>query len=177
MNNAIELAVQEGIRTKSLHWFDTLINYVNQGFTKQIKPEYFYESLKALYAIDQVQFKELVIALWNSYQNEQLHLPWIQTINHLFLHIETDNNDDWHEIVERYQDTYFELITGEHFMHEMQGLVPDLLTNWFSLTRAKDALFVSAAVLAWNEVSPTTLESLLVKVREPYFLIQQLKQM
>lgn len=28
-------------------------------------------------------------------------------------------------------------------MHEMQGLVPDLLTNWFSLTRAKDALFVS----------------------------------
>ena len=63
MNNAIELAVQEGIRTKSLHWFDTLINYVNQGFTKQIKPEYFYESLKALYAIDQVQFKELVIAL------------------------------------------------------------------------------------------------------------------
>ncbi|PTR89755.1 tetratricopeptide repeat protein [Bacillus anthracis] len=162
-NNAIELAVQEGIRTKSLHWFDTLINYVNQGFTKQIKPEYFYESLKALYAIDQVQFKELVITLWNSYQNEKLHLPWIETINHLFLHIETDNNDDWHEIVERYQDTYFELITGEHFMHEMQGLVPDLLTNWFSLTRAKDALFVSAAVLAWNEVSPTTLESLLVK--------------
>ena len=52
-------------------------------------------------------------------------------------------------------------------MHEMQGLVPDLLTNWFSLTRAKDALFVSAAVLAWNEVSPTTLESLLVKVRSP----------
>lgn len=163
MNNAIELAVQEGIRTKSLHWFDTLIHYVNQGFTKQIKPEYFYESLKALYAIDQVQFKELVITLWNSYQNEKLHLPWIETINHLFLHIETDNNDDWHEIVERYQDTYFELITGEHFMHEMQGLVPDLLTNWFSLTRAKDALFVSAAVLAWNEVSPTTLESLLVK--------------
>ena len=150
---------------------------MNQGFTKQIKPEYFYESLKALYAIDQVQFKELVIALWNSYQNEKSHLPWIQTINHLFLHIETDNNDDWHEIVERYQDTYFELITGEHFMHEMQGLVPDLLTNWFSLTRAKDALFVSAAVLAWNEVSPTTLESLLVKVREPYSLIQQLKQM
>ena len=62
-------------------------------------------------------------------------------------------------------------------MHEMQGLVPDLLTNWFSLTRAKDALCVSAAVLAWNEVSPTTLESLLVKVREPYSLIQQLKQM
>lgn len=162
-NNAIELAVQEGIRTKSLHWFDTLINYVNRGFTKKIKPEYFYESLKALYTIDQVQFKELVISLWNSYQNESLHLPWIQTINHLFLHIEVDANDDWNEISTRYQETYFELITGQYFMHELQGLVPDLLTNWFSLTKTEDSLLVSAAVLAWNEVSPTTLESLLVK--------------
>ncbi|HDR8153420.1 TPA: GTP-binding protein [Bacillus cereus] len=162
-NNAIELAVQEGIRTQSLHWFDTLINYINKGFTKNIKPEYFYESLKALYAVDQAQFKELVIALWNSYQHESLYLPWIQSINHLFLHIETDNNDDWNEICTRYQETYFALITGNHFMHELNGLVPNLLTNWFSLTKAKDSLVVSAAVLAWNEVSPTTLESLLVK--------------
>lgn len=162
-NNAIELAVQEGIRTKSLHWFDTLINYVNRGFTKKIKPEYFYESLKALYTIDQVQFKELVISLWNSYENESFHLPWIQTINHLFLHVEVDAHDDWNELSTRYQETYFELITGQHFMHELQGLVPDLLTNWFSLMRAEDSLLVSAAVLAWNEVSPTTLESLLVK--------------
>lgn len=162
-NNAIELAVQEGIRTQSLHWFDTLINYINKGFTKNIKPEYFYESLKALYAVDQAQFKELVIALWNSYQHESLYLPWIQSINHLFLHIETDNNDDWNEISTRYQETYFALITGNHFMHELNGLVPNLLTNWFSLTKAKDSLVVSAAVLAWNEASPTTLESLLVK--------------
>ncbi|MCU4861212.1 GTP-binding protein [Bacillus cereus] len=162
-NNAIELAVQEGIRTQSLHWFDTLINYINKGFTKNIKPEYFYESLKVLYAVDQAQFKELVIALWNSYQHESLYLPWIQSINHLFLHIETDNNDDWNEISTRYQETYFALITGNHFMHELNGLVPNLLTNWFSLTKAKDSLVVSAAVLAWNEVSPTTLESLLVK--------------
>ncbi|MCU4980726.1 GTP-binding protein [Bacillus cereus] len=162
-NNAIELAVQEGIRTQSLHWFDTLINYINKGFTKNIKPEYFYESLKSLYAVDQAQFKELVIALWNSYQHESLYLPWIQSINHLFLHIETDNNDDWNEISTRYQETYFALITGNHFMHELNGLVPNLLTNWFSLTKAKDSLVVSAAVLAWNEVSPTTLESLLVK--------------
>lgn len=62
-------------------------------------------------------------------------------------------------------------------MHELNGLVPNLLTNWFSLTKAKDSLVVSAAVLAWNEVSPTTLESLLVKVLDPYFLIHQLKQM
>ncbi|MBS9805759.1 GTP-binding protein [Bacillus toyonensis] len=162
-NNAIELAVQEGIRTQSLHWFDTLINYINKGFTKNIKPEYFYESLKALYAVDQAQFKELVIALWNSYQHEPLYLSWIQSINHLFLHIETDNNDDWNEISTRYQETYFALITGNHFMHELNGLVPNLLTNWFSLTKAKNSLVVSAAVLAWNEVSPTTLESLLVK--------------
>lgn len=75
------------------------------------------------------------------------------------LHVEVDAHDDWNEISTRYQETYFELITGQHFMHELQGLVPDLLTNWFSLMRAEDSLLVSAAVLAWNEVSPTTLES------------------
>ncbi|MEH6978330.1 tetratricopeptide repeat protein, partial [Bacillus pseudomycoides] len=40
-NNALDLAVQEGIRTKSLHWFEILTSYVNQGFTKQMKPKYF----------------------------------------------------------------------------------------------------------------------------------------
>ena len=73
--------------------------------------------------------------------------------------------DDWNEISTRYQETYFELITGQHLMHELQGLVPDLLTNWFSLTRAEDSLLVSAAVLAWNEVSPTTLRIITRKKR------------
>ena len=85
-NNAIELAVQEGIRTKSLHWFDTLINYVNQGFTKQIKPEYFYESLKALYAIDQVQFKELVIALGTAIKmKNHIYLGFKQSIIYSYI--------------------------------------------------------------------------------------------
>ena len=165
-NNAIELAVQEGIRTKALHWFDILTNYVNQGFTNKMNPEYFYESLKALYAIDQVQFKELVSAFWNSYQKEPVYLSWIQTINHLFLHIEADAYDEWNEIASLYQETYCELITGQHFMHELQELIPNLLTNWFSLTKAEHSLFVSAAVLAWNEISPTSLEPLLIKSAE-----------
>lgn len=83
-NNAIDLAVQEGIRTKSLHWFEILTSYVNQGFTKQMKPKYFYEALKVLYTVDSIQFKQLVSSLWKIYQDESTYLLWIQTINHLF---------------------------------------------------------------------------------------------
>ncbi|HEK9102945.1 GTP-binding protein [Bacillus pfraonensis] len=165
-NNAIDLAVQEGIRTKSLHWFEILTNYVNQGFTKQMKPKYFYEALKVLYTVDSVQFKQLVLSLWKSYQDESTYLVWIQTINHLFLHVEVDSYDAWDEIVTLYQDTYCELITGQYLMHELQELIPDLLTNWFSLTKAEHSLFVSAATLAWNEVSPKSLDTLLVKSTE-----------
>ncbi|MDZ5607190.1 dynamin family protein [Bacillus pseudomycoides] len=165
-NNAIDLAVQEGIRTKSLHWFEILTNYVNQGFTKQMKPKYFYEALKVLYTIDSIQFKQLVSSLWKIYQDESTYLVWIQTINHLFLHVEVDAYDAWDEIVTLYQDTYCELITGQYLMHELQELIPDLLTNWFSLTKAEHSLFVSAATLAWNKVSPKSLDTLLVKSAE-----------
>ncbi|PEI90756.1 GTP-binding protein [Bacillus pseudomycoides] len=165
-NNALDLAVQEGIRTKSLHWFEILTSYVNQGFTKQMKPKYFYEALKVLYTIDSVQFKQLVSSLWKIYQDESTYLLWIQTINHLFLHVEVDSYDSWDEIVTLYQDTYCELITGQYLMHELQELIPDLLTNWFSLTKAEHSLFVSAATLAWNEISPKSLDTLLVKSAE-----------
>ncbi|WP_410984436.1 dynamin family protein [Bacillus cereus] len=165
-NNAIDLAVQEGIRTESLHWFEILTNYVNQGFTKQMKPKYFYEALKVLYTVDSIQFKQLASSLWKSYQDESTYLLWIQTINHLFLHVEVDSYDAWDEIVTLYQDTYCELITGQYLMHELQELIPDLLTNWFSLTKTEHSLFVSAATVAWNKVSPKSLDTLLVKSAE-----------
>ncbi|MBC6973561.1 GTP-binding protein [Bacillus sp. Xin] len=165
-NNAIDLAVQEGIRTKSLHWFEILTNYVNQGFTKQMKPKYFYEALKVLYTVDSIQFKQLASSLWKSYQDESTYLLWIQTINHLFLHVEVDSYDAWDEIVTLYQDTYCELITGQYLMHGLQELIPDLLTNWFSLTKTEHSLFVSAATVAWNKVSPKSLDTLLVKSAE-----------
>ncbi|MBO1627250.1 GTP-binding protein [Bacillus arachidis] len=165
-NNAIDLAIHEGIRTKSLHWFEILTSYVNQGFTKQMKPKYFYEALKVLYTIDSDQFKQLISSFWKIYQDESTNLVWIQTINHLFLHIEVDSYDSWDEIVTLYQETYCELITGKYLMHELQELIPDLLTNWFSLTKAEHSLFVSAATLAWNEISPKSLDTLLVKSAE-----------
>ncbi|MEH6979108.1 dynamin family protein, partial [Bacillus pseudomycoides] len=131
-----------------------------------MKPKYFYEALKVLYTIDSVQFKQLVSSLWKIYQDESTYLLWIQTINHLFLHVEVDSYDSWDEIVTLYQDTYCELITGQYLMHELQELIPDLLTNWFSLTKAEHSLFVSAATLAWNEISPKSLDTLLVKSAE-----------
>ncbi|MDM5153268.1 dynamin family protein [Bacillus sp. DX1.1] len=165
-NNAIELAVQEGIRAETLQWFKILTNYVDQGFTKTIEPKYFYEALKVLYTIDQIQFKQLVSSLWNSYKSEPNYLVWLKTINHLFLHIEVDSYDTWDEISALYQDTYCELIAEQYLMKDLQDLIPDLLTNWFSLTKSDHSLFVSAAALAWNEISPSSIDTLIVKSAE-----------
>lgn len=165
-NNAIELAIQEGIRTKSLHWFEILTNYVEQGFTNKIKPDYFYETLKVLLTIDQIQFKQLVSSLWKSYQSESTYLAWIQTINHLFLHIEAELYDTWDEISALYQDTYYTFLTGQYLMYEIQSLMPDLLTNWLCLTKEDHSLFVSAAAVAWNEIMPSSIDTLLIQNAE-----------
>ena len=48
-NSAVELAVNESIRTESLLWYDVLQSYIDQGVTKNMEPGYFYQVLHKLY--------------------------------------------------------------------------------------------------------------------------------
>ena len=43
--SAIELAKREGLRTKSLVWFERLKSYIHRGLTKDIQPAYFVAKL------------------------------------------------------------------------------------------------------------------------------------
>lgn len=165
-DSAVELAVNELIRTESYPWFEVLKGYIDKGFTKHISPDYFYDALVTLNNVDQVQFTQLVSSLWNSYRNEQNYLLWLNTINEFFLHIEIHSSDIWNKISSLYEETYFALIQGQYMLRQLHDIIPNLLANWLKVVNPSYAAFPSAAVLAWDEIFPSKIDSANVKNAE-----------
>jgi GTP-binding protein EngB required for normal cell division len=164
--SAIELAVNEVIRTQSPSWIHILNSYINRGLTKTTKPDYFAQSLETVYKIDEELFREMIVSHWNSYKDSEFYLQWIQTINELFLSIDLYTETAWDEISALYKSTYCSLVEGQYFIKEFQGLIPNHLTNWLKIANREDALFASAAVLAWEGIFPSTIDSLLLNNAE-----------
>lgn len=157
--SAIELAVNEAIRTESHHWFDILKTYAEQGLTKTFAPHYFSKCLVVLYEVDKARFEQMVLALWNSYRTESSYFSWLREFNHLFLNLDANREQSWKELSALYQETYFELIDGKYLMRELAEIIPNLLTNWIKIADRSYALFASAAVLAWSEKFPSSMST------------------
>ncbi len=155
--SAIELAVNEAIRTESHDWFDILKTYAEQGLTKIFEPQYFSKCLVVLYGVDQTRFEQMVHALWNGYKNERSYFSWLREFNHLFLNLDANRKQSWKELSALYQETYFELIDGTYLIKELAEIIPNLLTNWIKIADHSHALFASAAVLAWSEKFPSSI--------------------
>ncbi|WP_257351258.1 dynamin family protein [Pseudalkalibacillus decolorationis] len=162
-NSAVELAVDEAIRSESLHWFEILKGYVDDGLTQTIAPDYFYKPLVTLFRVDQVYFEEIVSSLWHNYKDQETYLLWMKTINNLFLNIEVRQEDSWNKVTALYQEAFFELIGGRYFVKELHHVIPNLLTNWFNITNSSQSLVVSSAVLAWSEVFPSGIGPSVIK--------------
>ncbi|GAB1779435.1 dynamin family protein [Priestia megaterium] len=162
-NSAVELAVDECIRTESLNWFAVLKTYVDKGYTANFIPNYFYQVMIAFYKVDQVYFKQLVSALWKQYKSQPPYLAWIKTINDIFLNIEVGLYDYWQEISTLYQETYTDLMESDHSVKELHEVIPNVLTNWLKITNKSRALFPSAAVLSWNEKFPSTIDTITIE--------------
>lgn len=158
-DSAVELAVNELIRTESISWFEVLKEYIDKGYTKNISPDYFYTVLVTLNNVDQVQFTQMISSLWHSYKNEQNYLQWLTTIDEFFLHIEIQSSDIWDEISYLYEETYFELIQGQYILKELHEIIPNLLTNWLKIVNPSHSVFPSAAVLAWDEIFPSKIDA------------------
>ncbi|HFJ9286468.1 TPA: dynamin family protein, partial [Bacillus toyonensis] len=169
-DSAVELAVNELVRTESYPWFEVLKGYIDKGFTKNISPDYFHEVLVTLNHVDQVQFTQIVSSLWNSYKNEQNYLLWLNTINEFFLHIEIHSSDIWDKISSLYEETYFELIQGQYTLRQLHDIIPNLLTNWLKVVNSSYAVFPSAAVLAWDEIFPSKIDVANIKNAENLLL-------
>ncbi|WP_027410709.1 dynamin family protein [Anoxybacteroides tepidamans] len=155
--SAIELAVNEATRTASHHWFDILTTYAEQGLTNDFEPSYFSKCLVALYELDQERFEKIVESLWNSYRNGSLYFAWLREFNHLFLSLDVGRKHSWKKLSGLYRETYFQLINGTYLIKELEGMIPNILTNWVKIANHSDALFAAAAVLAWNDKFPASM--------------------
>lgn len=150
--NAVELAVNEAIRTESLFWFQNLKSYIENGHTKTIAPDYFRDALSVLYKVDQIQFEQLAVAFWRSYETEDVYLGWLREFNGLFAGLELHSLETWHELSAIYEETYLSLISGSYLLKQLAPVMPGILTNWLRITHQAHALQASTAVLAWGDL-------------------------
>jgi GTP-binding protein EngB required for normal cell division len=164
--SAVELAVNEGIRTESRHWFEILKTYVDKGFTRSLAPEYFSGALLTLPEIDRKLFEQLVCSLWESYKNVDSYFPWIMAINNVMLNIDVNRDDSWHGLSAQYHETYIDLIDGKYLLKKLESVIPDLLINWLRITDSAHSLLASASVLAWNEMFPSSIGGPIITVAE-----------
>ncbi|MCL6570445.1 MAG: dynamin family protein [Bacillus sp. (in: Bacteria)] len=165
-NNAIELAINEAIRTESLDWFDIINEYVEKGVTKSFAPNYFSQALTVLFSIEKEKFEGLVSSLWRSYQNEKSYFTWINEINQLFLSLEINPKDTFAVLSHLHRETYFTCIDGRYPIKSLQNFIPDLLTNWLRLADKKNVVIASAAVLSWNELFPANIRESIISEAE-----------
>lgn len=116
MNNAIELAVNEAIRTGSLEWFDMIISYVEKGVTRNHAPSYFSHAVHFLFSLDQRKFEQLISTLWDSYNNEEIYFTWIREMNHLLLSLDIHRDDNLAELSGLHKEAFFSFIDGRYFI-------------------------------------------------------------
>ncbi|GLB61050.1 dynamin family protein [Cytobacillus sp. NCCP-133] len=164
--NAVELAVNEAIRTESVSWFGVLHAYAEQGRTAKIEPNYFSEALAVLFKVDQARFERLSAAFWNGYKQNDLYFSWLKEYNHLLLNMEPGRSHTWQLLSELYKDTYFELTSGKHLIRELSHLIPNHITNWVKIATPSHTLVSSAAVLAWSEIFPSNIDASAVSEAE-----------
>lgn len=167
--NAVELAVNEGIRTESLLWFSILRNYVDEGVTKEVVPEYFEESLLLLKNLNQPHFEQLLSSLWKSYEGEDNYLSWVKSLIRLFGEMETEEIQ-WHETQGIYNEVFFTLISGKYLLKDIENIIPNFLKNWVKIVDESNLPFVYAAVLSWNDFFPMTLDGAIVEKAEGFFM-------
>ncbi|PQD94766.1 GTP-binding protein [Pradoshia eiseniae] len=158
-DSAVDLAMNEAMRTESIHWYNILQAYIEDGVTKHLDPAYFYPALRKLYDLNDKRFEELAVALWHSYQGEASYLTWVQGFNDLLQDFEITQKHSYPALAVLYKDAYFEFINGEKSVKSLKTIVPSLLRNWVRLTDRNHALLASSSVLAWNDHFPTTLSS------------------
>lgn len=160
--NAVELAMNEAIRTGLPDWYSVLEDYVEQGHTVKTEPAYFTEALRTLYNLDPFRFESFVTIMWNRYKQTNMYFLWLKEINHLLMNVDLETSYIWKKLPHLYKESYFELISGEFLIRDFSELIQNHLTIWMNVSSGTDSSVSSSAVLAWNEMFPKQLDDSLV---------------
>ncbi len=164
--NAVELAINEAIRTKSLSWFAVVEGYVERGLTINIEPSYFSEALVTLFTIDKFRFERLATALWDSYKQSDYYFQWLKEINHLLHNNSLEGSYIWKMFPTRFKETLDELISGRYLIKDFTEIIQNHFANWMKIFSDSEPLSCSAGIMAWNEFFPSQLDASLVSEAE-----------
>lgn len=164
--NAVELAINEAIRTHSIEWFDALIDYSEAGHSSLFSPDTFVSVLRKLYELDQPRFKQLLASTWNSYQNTDQYLGWLHSVIRIMKDLEINPYESWYAIIQLFEEAYIELTTGDYLLRDIGQLMPKLLVNWLNTTNAANGLKAATAILAWDDIFPSAIKTVIVKEAE-----------
>ncbi|QKY68687.1 lipopolysaccharide assembly protein LapB [Lentibacillus sp. CBA3610] len=168
-DNAIDLAVNEAIRTKSLSWFEVLEGYAEQGLTISYDPIYFKETLVTLLHMDKLRFESLTEQLWKKYKQNDYFIKWLEEFNQLLLTNHVEESYTWKKLPDLFKESYFELISGRFLIRDIAPLIPNHLTNWLEVSSVSDTLISSTAILAWDTIFQSDLNENLVREAQYHF--------
>ena len=157
--SAIELAVNESIRTESLEWFSILNSYAEMGYTKSFKPAYFIPVLTVFAAVDVGVFETTVSSLWTSFKEDESYISFLHEVNQFILSSDLSQSHEWKSLSALYKSTYLDLISGKYSKSEIAKIVPQFLVAWLKIVDSSTAFFASSALLAWNDIFPGSSDS------------------
>ena len=151
-DEAIHLAVNEGLRTDTLKWYEALIQYGNLELMKNYEPSYFMDSLRNVQELDQQTFERLAISVWKNYEDTPHNLTWVQLFNGIYQPVSKQAPEEENRLAVVLERSYLDLISGKYPIIEVKEIVPILLSNYFLSTSGEKTLSAASAVLAWNEM-------------------------
>ena len=161
--NAIDLAINEGLRTEDVHWFDTLTKYIDEGKAHLHEPTYFYSALEILYSVDSVRFEKLVMALWNQYKYDKKYVLWLETINDLLGSIDVSKSTAWSHVSGLYFEAFKDGVAGKMDLNDTIRFMPNFLENWMRITKPSQAIWAYTAILTWNEFYPSIIHDEMIE--------------
>ncbi|WP_108669203.1 GTP-binding protein [Peribacillus acanthi] len=156
--SAVDLALQEGIRTQSLYWFEVLKSYIDSGNTESLPPSYFKEGLSTVYHLDEGLFEKMAVSLWNSYKSDEHYKAWINEFNSLILNLENIRGKSMPDLSSLFEEAYLHFLKGNYFIKQLTNVMPNLLTAWLYITDSSRALKASSAALSWDELFPGSID-------------------
>ncbi|PKG25104.1 tetratricopeptide repeat protein [Niallia nealsonii] len=165
-DDAIELAVNEGMRTESLIWYKALVEYADLGLTCKYEPLYFLTSLKNVQQLDHLLFEQFALALWKSYRKTAYYLDWLKEFNLLLHEVIKEETVSWTDMPSILGETYMHLIAGGYSLKEIEGIIPSILSNFLSSSDDQLSIVAAASILAWNDMFPSTIESYYIDTAE-----------
>ncbi|MCJ7840779.1 hypothetical protein MUB24_07640 [Lederbergia sp. NSJ-179] len=160
--SAVELAVNESIRTKNREWFQILQSYIEKGHLC-FDPSYFIPVLEVIFPIDREKFDQLTHSLWLSFEDQGQLLQWLKEISALLLALKIPEKQSWRYLPNLFEETYRKLMSSHFPFQDVEKIMPSYLEAWLKTVQIQGDSIAMAAVLTWNDYFPGNINQSIVE--------------